>query len=70
MSTGIILRIAFIILIIFIILNQISTHFYQKSRQKEWDEVKSMLIEFAPYITQDELRETYINYISEIKYYE
>ena len=65
----IILGSAFIFLIIFIAIC-IVTSFHLKIRQKELNEFKEMLMAFAPHITQDELRETYINFIGEIKYYE
>ena len=72
MAIRMILGCAFIFLIVFIvflIVSRILIKFYLKNHQREWDEHKAMLKAFAPYITQDELREAYINFIDEIKGY-
>ena len=72
MTIEMILGCAFIFLIIFIvffIVSRILVKFYLKSHQREWYEQKAMLKAFAPYITEDELREAYINFIDEIKCY-
>ena len=69
MTIALMLGSAFIFLIAFFVVNRILTHFSLKSHQREWDEHKAMLKAFAPYITEDELREAYINFIDEIKCY-
>ena len=69
MTIVIMLVCAFIFLVVFFVANQILTNFRLKAHQKEWDEIKAMLIAFAPHITQDELRETYVNFINEIQGY-
>ena len=68
-TTALMLGIAFIFLIAFLVVNRILTCFRLKTHQMEWEEHKAMLKAFAPYITEDELREAYINFIDEIKCY-
>ena len=58
-----------ICLMAFILITLISVNFSVRKRQKEWDELKAMLVAFAPSITQDDLREAYINYIDSIECY-
>ena len=69
MAIVIILGGAFMLSIAFLIILHISNYFHLKNQQKEWDELKETLLAFAPYITEDELRAVYINFINQIKCY-
>ena len=52
-----------------IIFSYALTRIYLKRAQREWDELKVTLKAFAPSITQDELREAYVNFIETVGYY-
>ena len=69
MKLGIIFLGCFLIFSIIFIIDRITTNIHLKRHQKEWDELKAMLVAFAPSITQDDLREAYINYIDSIECY-
>lgn len=59
---------AFMVLLVLVI-QHILANLRLKRHQKEWNALKEMLIAFAPSISENELREAYLQYIESIECY-